>query len=258
MRKCGLAEWMLQRAAGAERGTAMYGDLVEMGTTRGDAWFWIAYTRAVIALTWRMVAGFVLALGVVVVVNRLEFGNEWQKFVFFHFPHRWRRIPYGRRGLPLYNLVYTALSAASTTGCLLTAYAAVRYGLRDRMVRAALALGLLLTIAMSLSTEWPLALSLVALAAATMGCAMLMRQWRGAFAVTVASMVAGTVMTWSFYSLERWMLMHSLRLFSRFPHHPLLLGYVLDFWAVLSLDLIVTAYVAARVRRLLAQQRIAA
>lgn len=61
MRKTALAEWILKRAAGSERGGAIYGDLVELAASRGRAWFWAAYVRTLIALIWRTQIAFVIA-----------------------------------------------------------------------------------------------------------------------------------------------------------------------------------------------------
>lgn len=246
-----LAEKLLAYSSGAERGTAIYGDLVELATARSRRWFWMAYARTMVSLTWRPVTGFGLALAVVAAVNRLEYGNEWQRFVYFHFPHRWRGIPFNRAGLPFYNFLYTATSAASVTAWLLASYAAVKYGIRDRMAQAALVLSLILTSAMSLATEWPVALSLVALALVATGYGLLISAWRGAFAGMIASMAWGTVITGCLYWVQRMLTMQVL-LHHRQPiHHPpyLLFGFVPEFWAVLILDMSLVASMTQRVRR---------
>jgi hypothetical protein len=62
MRRVGVAEWVLKRAAGEERGAAVYGDLVELATTRGSGWFRVAYVRTMVALTWRRVAAFAIGM----------------------------------------------------------------------------------------------------------------------------------------------------------------------------------------------------
>jgi hypothetical protein len=50
MRKNPFAETVLALFAGRERGTAIYGDLAELGTGRGRVWFAAAYLRTLVAL----------------------------------------------------------------------------------------------------------------------------------------------------------------------------------------------------------------
>ena len=57
-----LAEIVLALFAGRERAAAIYGDLTEMATTRGGAWFWTAYTRALVTFGWRSPVALACAL----------------------------------------------------------------------------------------------------------------------------------------------------------------------------------------------------
>lgn len=257
MRESGFAEWLLRWAAGHDGGTAMYGDLTEMAATRGNTWFWWAYARTLVALTWRTVAGFALGLAVVAIVSKLQFGEVWQRFVFFHFRYRWRWIPDGREGLPIYNFLYRALYSANVTGCLLTSYAAVRYGVRDKMVRAAFAVGLMLTSAMALAREWPATVSLITLAVVTTACALMVSEWRGAFASVAASLAAGTAAADCLFSTQRVVLMH-------FVQHglPMLrhrwFGFVPEFWAILILNMALIAAISTRLHeRFVSEKRVA-
>lgn len=257
MRKSGFAEWLLRCAADEDRGTAIYGDLTEMAVTRGDVWFWFEYARTLVALTWRTIAGFVLGFAVFAVVSGFQFGNDWQRFVYFHFPHRWRRIPYGREGSLIYNFLYRVLSGANTTVCLLTSYAAMKYGVRDKMVRAAFAVGLMLTSAMALTRAWPVALSLVAASVVTTACALLVSEWRGAFATVAASLAVGTAITYCLLWSERAVLIHfsGYRL-PLFRHR--LLGFFLDFWPIVVLDMALLAVITGRLhQRFVSGKRIA-
>ena len=57
MLKACAAEWMLRQVAGEERGAGIYGDLVELASTRGGAWFWRAYARTLLGLVWQTLVG---------------------------------------------------------------------------------------------------------------------------------------------------------------------------------------------------------
>ncbi len=53
MSKRTIAESLLALFAGRDRAAAIYGDLTEMGATRGRLWFAAAYVRTLISFTWR-------------------------------------------------------------------------------------------------------------------------------------------------------------------------------------------------------------
>jgi len=244
MRKGSAAEWMLERAAGDVRGVAIYGDLLELAATRGRVWFWMAYVRTLVALVWRTAAGICLGLAVVA-ANRLVFGENWHRFVFFHFPHAWR-FPHGRAGMSIYNFLYRAVASANVTGCLLTSYAAVKYGIHDKMARAALPVSVMLASAMALARVWPLAVLLLGLAIATTACALLVSEWRGAFASVAATLAAGTIVAGCLLWADR--LFHD-RWFSVGP----------EMWVIYVLDMVFVVGISARLHgRFVTGGRIAA
>jgi hypothetical protein len=106
---------MLQRAAGAERGTAIYGDLVELAATRGRTWFWMAYLRTLLAFTWRTAAGALAGLAFFPLLDKLT-GNG--------------------AGFTLWVAYMVSPTLANIGIALLVVvpYVTVRYGLRDRVV----------------------------------------------------------------------------------------------------------------------------
>ncbi len=71
MSKTTVAEWILKRAAGAGRGTAIFGDLTELAAARGTAWFRFAYARTLISFAWRMPAAFAAATASVWTMSQL-------------------------------------------------------------------------------------------------------------------------------------------------------------------------------------------
>jgi len=84
VRRAGIAEWLLKRAAGAERGAAIYGDLAEMGATRGRRWFPAEYLRTLVRLGWRTPVAFACGFAAFqLLASLMEF---WLK----HMPGAWR------------------------------------------------------------------------------------------------------------------------------------------------------------------------
>lgn len=213
MRKGGVAEWVLKRAAGAERGTAMYGDLVELRPARGGAWFWMAYLRTLVALTWRTWVGLAVAWAVAVMLGRL-----WLH-AMLHFPRAWRRHW-------TYSVSYLWLNGWSKQLVLLASYAAVRYGPRDRMARAGLVLWLPLTGVVLLFPAQQVAIPLAALALAVLGAFLLLPKWRGAAASLAAAAAASTVLFYGLEPLDRQLWWYRVHAYYR--PLPTVLLYILD------------------------------
>jgi hypothetical protein len=174
----GIAEWVLKRAAGAERGTAAYGDLTEMATTRGRIWFVGEYIRTLIRLGWRTPVAFACGIAAFrLLASLIEF---WLK----HMPGAWR----DHLG-PLLVSVGPALAVATATLWVGVPYLMVRYGVRDRMVQLAFVLLVLDTVAF-LYIPW-LSLACAAAAAIVPVASLCSRTWRKAAIVLVPSVVAG-------------------------------------------------------------------
>ena len=125
MRKGGVAEWVLKRVAGEERGTAMYGDLVELRATYGAAWFWMAYARTLLSLTWRPLTAFFVGI-----VFFAFLGDRLTFPLMFGFA-----LSYPHISEPFGDVIFALFFLAP--------FAAIRYGLRDRVVQLALAFLLL-------------------------------------------------------------------------------------------------------------------
>jgi len=136
MRKGSAAEWMLERAAGDVRGVAIYGDLLELAATRGRVWFWMAYVRTLVALTWRTPAAFACGTVVFAAMFRLRPTLPRMWWLWWAGMHH----PYLTRGTR-----YVALSL-----WFLLPFVATRYGLQDRFVRLAIAVGAMVTLAVLL------------------------------------------------------------------------------------------------------------
>jgi hypothetical protein len=161
-----IAESFLALFAGRPRAAVIYGDLTEMAATRGRGWFAAAYLRTLVSLTWRIV----LALFVAVVSRELIFDA-------FHVytsltPRTWRTTdaPY------LLNSAGPLLACIMTTLWFVLPFAAVRYGLRDRLVRLTFVVALGTTVAFLFI---PTASLLFAATTVAVGAAALFsRTWR--------------------------------------------------------------------------------
>lgn len=134
MRRTGIAEWVLRRAAGAERGTAMYGDLTEMRATRGRIWFWFAYARTLLFFTWRTP----VAVGTAIISVKYIRSRVFTRLLGTYFTSpNYGRI-YENRMLVQRHLFFSHISwAVSLTAVnvlwIVLPYAAIRFGPRNRL-----------------------------------------------------------------------------------------------------------------------------
>jgi len=121
MPKTSISESLLALFAGRDRAAAIYGDLTEMAATRSRLWFAAAYARTLLSLTWRpLTAFFAGAILYAFLYDRLVFPAMFV-FALAHL-HIGELI--GDVTLALFFLV---------------PFAAIRYGLRDRVVQLAFA-----------------------------------------------------------------------------------------------------------------------
>jgi hypothetical protein len=123
-------ESLLALFAGNDRAVAILGDLTEMAQTRGTLWFWSAYTRTLISLTWRIVLALVAAT-----VGRQILVNSFHTYYMTHTPVAWRTTyaPF------LLNYMGGLLPCIAQTLWFVLPFAAVRYGVRDRFVQLSFA-----------------------------------------------------------------------------------------------------------------------
>jgi hypothetical protein len=176
------AEALLALIAGPARAAAILGDLTEMAATRGGLWFFAAYARTLVALTWRIV----LALLVADIGRELMFNLA---NLYFHVtPPTWRTTdaPHllGSMG-PLMACIMSTLWFALP-------FAAVRYGVRDRFVRLTFALALGSTVAF-LFIPWASLLCAAATVALAF-TALFSRTWRKPLEVLAWISGAGLLM----------------------------------------------------------------
>jgi hypothetical protein len=136
MPKTSISESLLALFAGRDRAAAIYGDLTEMAATRSRLWFAAAYIRTLIALTWRpLTAFFVGAILFAFLGDRLTFP------VMFGFA-----LSYPHISEPFGDVIFVLF--------FLVPFAAIRYGLRDRVVQLALTFLLLAIGVVFLGLAW--------------------------------------------------------------------------------------------------------
>jgi hypothetical protein len=110
---------MLALFAGRERAAAIYGDLLELAATRSRLWLWTAYSRTLVSLSLRPLAAFLAGALVTAafLYAQLPIALAHILLAISH-PHVW----------PLLDVAISDL-------WFLVPFAAVLYGIRDRVVQ---------------------------------------------------------------------------------------------------------------------------
>jgi hypothetical protein len=128
MRAASSSEWILCRFTSQERAAAMVGDLVEIEKQKGRLWFWFSVAGVALSLFWRRPIAFIAAL----------YAGSWTLYCFqmaMHGMYALHRIPDGRPSA----IVFDVIGIAGSTLCLLSIFAAIRYGIQERTTQMALA-----------------------------------------------------------------------------------------------------------------------
>lgn len=133
MHSAAFAEWIVARFTSQKRAASIMGDLLELKLQKGTLWFWVSLARVVLALAWRRPIAFIAAF----YAGSWAFGGFQMAVFGMHTPHRPPEHPW----IP----VFAVLSAAGVFMVVVLVYAAIRYGLRDRVTELAFASVLLVT-----------------------------------------------------------------------------------------------------------------
>jgi hypothetical protein len=134
MRSIAIVEWIVGRFTNQSRSASMIGDLVELKPQKGSLWFWWSLVGVVLSLTWRRPIAFVAA----VFAGSVGSGVLWIAILRMH-----------GQPLPEHRWMF-ALSMLCRIGSVLfivLMYAAIRYGLRDKLTQLALAFASVITAA---------------------------------------------------------------------------------------------------------------
>ena len=184
-----LAEFLLARAVGPTRASAICGDLLELAATRGRLWYWTAYIRTLVTFTWRGVLAFLVALVTFSVLYRMNTmvlhpGSGGALLCRAVLPHPYVRTAIGYVTYQLWFLVPSAM---------------VRYGVRDRFVQLGLAFALLASCAFYCIALPVLPLALAALALLTLAAFATSARWRGQAVALAAAIAVGITI---YFNLE--------------------------------------------------------
>jgi hypothetical protein len=136
-------EWLLAWVAGPAQAAAILGDLTEMAETRGQVWFWAAYSRTLGRLCWRSSAAFLFGY-VSFLVASVTFQRPWvgpgarlQPHLIVMLQHDVAPLlPFAVARL-IFPIAGPLLVSIMIPLRFVFPYAAVRYGLRDRFVQLA-------------------------------------------------------------------------------------------------------------------------
>jgi hypothetical protein len=133
MHRVSIAEWVVARFTGKKRAASIVGDLLELEPQKGPLWFWLSLTKVVVSLAWRGALAFVAAVFVYFAAFGISLLMSW-----LHLP--FRTVPDGP-----WRIVWGVLCLAGNILWFMLAYAAIHYGVRDRVTQLALALAPLIT-----------------------------------------------------------------------------------------------------------------
>jgi hypothetical protein len=133
MHSVSIAEWVVARFTSKNQATSILGDLLELKPQNGPLWFWLSLARVVVSLAWRRPLAFVAA----VCTYFAAFGGSFL-VAWLHIPLR--ILPDGA-----WRIVFAVFFLAANMLWFLLVYAAIRYGVRNRVTWLALAFALLIS-----------------------------------------------------------------------------------------------------------------
>jgi hypothetical protein len=132
MRSQAIAEGLLAMFTDRARASSIVGDLAEAAREKGDAWFWWAYADVLGSAAWRPVAAFVSAAAVAWFGGRYYVGGGCFSALLNVNP---------ASGLPAFLM--RVLDNAGEFSAFIFIFAAIRFGLNDRLARLALGFAVL-------------------------------------------------------------------------------------------------------------------
>ena len=136
MRKAVVTEWLLSRVVGHDRAAAIVGDLLEVSELRGKLWFWSAFLRIWVSLTWRRPVAWIGACACGILLVEL-WQYQWRSLSLHHFTPGGQAAP-----LPLIAL----LAGIAAPLWFALPYGILRFGLRDRFTQLCCAMFLRTTV----------------------------------------------------------------------------------------------------------------
>ena len=173
--KRSLSESLLALFAGRERAAAIYGDLLELAASRPRTSFWTGYFRTLTSLSWRPLTAFFAAAIVCVILYDSQGMGLWICAVAY--PHV---------GPPLADVILLLW--------FLVPFAAIRFGLRDRVVQIAFAASIVTTSALFLDLWYSPSEVWAALLLLAASCIAVSTPWRRSLVPVAATCAVGAAL----------------------------------------------------------------
>jgi hypothetical protein len=237
-----LTEVLLTRSIGAQRAAAIAGDLLELASTRGKLWYFVASAKTVLSITWKLPVAFLMACMGFILVQRLT----------------WALYPFVLPVLLQHPFLAEILGRIAWDLTGLAAFAGIRYGIHDRLFKlscAAFAIATLTYVCLHQSLPVPVLAVLGSLAAVGL---LVSTKWRGAFLLLTLAVVVGLVMDFNFGNLAHlycWLYDHKpLNASSHYRYFDV--GYAFPHtifwivtWTISVLDVLTLCFVTSHFRR---------
>jgi uncharacterized protein (TIGR03435 family) len=165
-----LLEATLSRYTPPDRAASILGDLLESAQTKGRLWFWFSFIRILGSLAWRVPVAWVgaYAVGAVLIALMMTHDPLWLNADFRHVN-------------PSGTIAMSAFMVVSVPGMALwfvAPYAALRFGLRDRVSQLALVLFTVTTLTLLLGKYSAALIVGAAMLVALVVAALFRRDWR--------------------------------------------------------------------------------
>lgn len=138
MRRIAFAEWLLRQFMEQARAMSIVGDLAEVAGEKGAAWFWSSYAGVLASVAWRPACGFALAAAAAWFGGRYYIGSGGLGILIYL---------YAPSGLP--TVLMRVVNHTGDFSAFIFFFAAVRFGLNDRLTRLALGFAVL-----GLTVDW--------------------------------------------------------------------------------------------------------
>ena len=238
-----LTEIVLTRVVGRDRAEAIVGDLLELASSRGRLWYYVASLGTVLSFTWRLPAAFLIACFSFLTVQYLS-------SLMLTVP-LWHAL-----GKHLY--ITETLGRAVRDLSFVVPFAVVKYGVKDRLSKVSIASFVVTGLVYFCFNKPLLVLALVALGLLAIVGSLASSNWRRTFLILAFTSTVGVLVDFNlgnFAHLGCWIYAHK-PLNETSHYHYFELGYAFPrtvFWIVTwtmsILDTLVLCFVCSSLHR---------
>ena len=195
-RKSQPTEWFLACFVSHKRASAILGDLLEISTTRGRLWFWIAYIRTLISLGWRVPIAFICAY-----YFCSSYWSLTARYALMHWLFSWVPLAGYDYDMSFWQLHLMPLVSMLFGLNFLLPFLLVRFGLRDRLTRLASIFFLVSLLASSNRLLLLVPMEILTVIAVIL--ALCLRDWRRPMIVLAAALTLSYAIVEGFVSFLR-------------------------------------------------------